>query len=65
MQHMRSNLVLRVRFLCGFLYPRRAASRVRLYFVQIVHGTEYRKDAWQYVELRPEVRSRGRHIFYN
>src|SRR3989344_2359817 len=57
---MKSTLVGRARLLCAFFAAVAALLVVRLYFVQIVHGDEYRKDATsQYVESDADLVDRG------
>ncbi|MDB5238398.1 MAG: hypothetical protein JWM46_668 [Candidatus Kaiserbacteria bacterium] len=57
---MRSTLILRARILCGFFICAAILLVVRLYFVQIVHGEEYTKDATgQYTEFAPDTAARG------
>src|SRR3989344_3727476 len=61
---MRSSLVLRVRVICAFFIVAAILLVVRLYFVQIVHGAEYKKDAiGQYVESSPDTEARGNIYF--
>lgn len=61
---MKSKFVSRVRFLSGVFLVIAALLIVRLYFVQIVHGGEYSKDAiGQYKESAPETRQRGTIFF--
>ena len=57
---MRYNLVLRARVLCGLFVLVASLLVVRLYFVQIVHSNQYRKDAQgQYTEATPDTTDRG------
>jgi cell division protein FtsI/penicillin-binding protein 2 len=57
---MRTRFVFRTRVLCGLFIVAACLLVVRLYFVQVVHGVEYQKDAEaQYVEQSPEVAERG------
>src|SRR3989344_2191841 len=57
---MRSSLVLRVRIIAAFFVLVAILLILRLYFVQIVHGEEYRRDATgQYVESAPDTEERG------
>jgi cell division protein FtsI/penicillin-binding protein 2 len=57
---MRSTLILRARILCGIFILAAILLVVRLYFVQIVHGKEYTKDAMgQYTEFAPDTAARG------
>lgn len=57
---MKSRFVLRVRILCGFFILAALLLILRLYFVQIVHGEEYRRSASaQYVERNPDTEDRG------
>ncbi len=57
---MRSKFILRARILCGFFVLAAVLLIVRLYFVQIVHGAEYRKSASaQYFEPNPDTENRG------
>ena len=61
---MRRAFVLRVRILCGVFIVAAAILIVRLYFVQIVHGAEYRAAATgQYVEKGTENEARGDILF--
>ena len=60
----RSSLVVRTRILCGLFIVATILIIVRLYFIQIVHGPEYRGDAVaQYVEPSQDTQSRG-NIFF-
>ncbi len=57
---MKSGLILRTRILCGIFIVVALLLIVRLYFVQIVHGAEYRQEGMgQYVESSPETQDRG------
>ena len=57
---MRSTLILRARILSAFFILVGMLLVVRLYFVQIVHGKEYTKDATgQYTEVAPDTEARG------
>lgn len=57
---MRSRFVLRARILSGFFILGTLLLLGRLYFVQIVHGEEYRKSAVaQYVEPDPDTEDRS------
>jgi cell division protein FtsI/penicillin-binding protein 2 len=57
---MRAVLVTRTRILCGFFVLAAILLVTRLYFVQIVHGDGYARDAEaQYVEAGAETRDRG------
>ncbi len=57
---MRTNLVVRARFLCGVFIVGALLLVGRLYLVQVVHGTDYRNDAKaQYVEPTPDTGDRG------
>ena len=57
---MRARFVLRTRILCGFFVLVALLFVVRLYFVQIVHGSEYRERASaHYVKPDPDTASRG------
>lgn len=53
---MKSNVVVRVRMLSGIFILIAALIVVRLYFVQIVHGSEYSRQAMgQYVHEAPDT----------
>lgn len=57
---MKATLVLRARILCSFFILAALLLITRLYFVQIVHGESYAKDAMgQYVENAPDTLARG------
>jgi cell division protein FtsI/penicillin-binding protein 2 len=57
---MRYNFLLRVRLLGGLFIIAALLLLARLYFVQIVHGKEFARDAIaQYVEPVPETGNRG------
>lgn len=57
---MRSELVFRARLLVGAFVLVAILLAIRLYFVQIVHGSDYAKDAMgQYTELSPDTETRG------
>lgn len=57
---MRSSLVFRARIICALFILVAILLAVRLYFVQIVHSEEYRRDAMgQYVETNPDTIARG------
>lgn len=61
---MRSSLVLRIRILCAFFIFVAILLMARLYFVQIVHGESYRKDALgQYVDPSADSHVRGNIYF--
>ena len=61
---MRKNFILRTRVLCGCFVVVALLLVVRLYFVQIVHGSEYQEDATaQYVEPNPDTGERGSIFF--
>ena len=61
---MKSNVVARARLLSALFIIAAALLVVRLYFVQIVHGTEYQKSAQgQYVATGPDTEDRG-NIFF-
>lgn len=61
---MRQKFVLRVRVLSLFAIIAALLLIVRLYFVQIVHGEDYRADALgQYVEGSGEMPDRGKILF--
>lgn len=61
---MKATLVLRARLLSAFFLAVAFLLVVRLYFVQIVHGESYAKDAMgQYVEKSSEELSRGDILF--
>ena len=57
---MKSSLVLRARFLCGFFIAIACLLMVRLYFVQVVHGSSYKEEGTaQYIQTNPDTVSRG------
>ena len=57
---MKAQLVLRARILCGVFIAAGLLLTARLYFVQIVHGADYQKQAMgQYVEPSPDTEARG------
>jgi cell division protein FtsI/penicillin-binding protein 2 len=57
---MRGTLIFRARVLCAFFIAVALLLVIRLYFVQIVRGDEYAKDAHgQYVEAAPDTDARG------
>lgn len=57
---MKQRLVLRVRILCGIFIFVALLLGVRLYFVQIVEGANYARDAeGQYSEAAPDTETRG------
>lgn len=57
---MRSKFVLRVRLLCGIFIVVALLLAIRLYFVQLVHGEDYRiAAAGQYVEGAAQTGHRG------
>lgn len=57
---MRATLKTRIWILCIVFLLAAILLVVRLYFVQIVHGEEYRKDALgQYMEVSPDYENRG------
>lgn len=61
---MRSSLTFRTRLLSSFFILMAALLIVRLYFVQIIHGNAYQKDAQaQYVEQIPDTINRGNIYF--
>lgn len=61
---MKSNVVFRARILSGAFICVALLLIVRLYFVQVVHGAGYQKDAMgQYVEQSPESTARGTIFF--
>ncbi len=61
---MRSKFVARARLLSLFFIIAAGLLALRLYFVQIIHGAEYRKSALgQYVEPSPDTQDRG-NIFF-
>lgn len=61
---MKHTLVIRARILSGFFIAAALLLVVRLYFLQVVHGNEYRMQAQaQYVEQSPDTQSRG-NIFF-
>ncbi len=57
---MRSKFVFRTQILCGLFIFAAILLVVRLYFVQIVHGAAYQRDAEaQYVQTSPDTGSRA------
>lgn len=57
---MKTQLVFRARVLSGVFMAVALLLTARLYFVQIVHGEEYQKEAMgQYVEPSPDTEARG------
>jgi cell division protein FtsI/penicillin-binding protein 2 len=61
---MRSRFVLRTRILCGAFILAALLLIVRLYFVQIVHGSQYQRDATaQYTATTPDTGDRGSIFF--
>ena len=61
---MRSKFILRTRILAGCFALVALLLLVRLYFVQIVHGSDYEQDATsQYVEANPDSPDRGSIFF--
>ncbi|MBI4088244.1 penicillin-binding protein 2 [Candidatus Kaiserbacteria bacterium] len=61
---MRHTLVVRARIIGALFSLAAALLIVRLYFLQVVHGTDYREQAVsQYVEQSPDTESRG-NIFF-
>ena len=57
---MKATLVFRTRILSGFFVLIALLLAVRLYFVQIVHGAQYRTEGMgQYVEQAPDTEERG------
>lgn len=63
---MRSSTRLRLRLLSGGFVFIALLLGVRLYFVQIVHGSEYSQDAiGQYVEEGPDASDRAKIFFTN
>jgi len=61
---MRRTLILRVRFIGGIFVLGALLLVVRLYFLQVIHGNDYKKQAVaEYVEQSPEVGDRG-NIFF-
>jgi stage V sporulation protein D (sporulation-specific penicillin-binding protein) len=61
---MRSELKLRLRILSGVFVCIALLLALRLYFVQIVHGDEYRESALgQYVSAEPDTGERGSILF--
>ncbi len=62
--HSRAFLIRRARFLCGIFIAAALLLILRLYFVQIVHGAQYSRDAMgQYQEPAPETEQRGSIFF--
>ncbi len=61
---MRRSFVIRVRILSFFVILAAAFLIVRLYFIQIVHGDQYRADALgQYVKDSGSITDRGNILF--
>src|SRR6185436_6836894 len=61
---MRSELKLRLRVLSGIFVVAALLLILRLYFVQIVHGDQYREDAvGQYSSPQPDTQARGSILF--
>lgn len=61
---MKSSVVFRARVLSGAFILIGLLLVTRLYFVQIVHGSAYQKDAMgQYIEQSPESNARGTIFF--
>ena len=61
---MRTKFLFRTRVLCGCFILAALLLITRLYFVQIVHGSEYSQDATaQYIESNPDTVTRG-NIFF-
>jgi len=59
-----AGMIVRVRVLCGFLILFAILIIVRLYFLQIVHGDEYQKNAMgQYTQMNPTIENRGTIFF--
>lgn len=57
---MKSKFIPRARILSGFFILIAALLVVRLYFLQIVHGTDYARSAMgQYVESAPDTQDRS------
>lgn len=57
---MKSGLVLRTRVLCALFALAALLLVVRLYFLQVVHGEQYERDATaQYVEQNPDTTKRS------
>ena len=57
---MKSNLILRARLLSALFILAALLLASRLYFVQIVHGAEYRRSAnAQYAQPSPDTEARG------
>jgi len=57
---MRTKFLFRTRILCGCFILAATLLVVRLYFVQVVHGSEYTQDAdAQYEEANPDTLARG------
>ncbi len=57
---MRGTLILRARILCAIFIAAAILLVVRLYFVQVVHGEAYARDAMgQYMEAAPDTEARG------
>lgn len=57
---MQTKLLFRTRFLCGIFIFAAVLLILRLYFVQIVKGAGYQRDATtQYVEERPDTETRA------
>lgn len=61
---MRSDLVRRARFLSGAFLAVSLIIGVRLYFLQVIHGDDFRAQALsQYVESTPDTSDRGSIFF--
>lgn len=61
---MRRSLVIRARLIGGFFILIALLLITRLYFLQVVHGEDYRRQAVaQYVEQSPDTEERG-NIFF-
>ena len=57
---MKPNVVVRTRFLGGFFILVALLLVTRLYFVQVVHGAEYREEGTaQYIQTDPDTAGRG------
>lgn len=57
---MKSRFVFRARFLSIIFILAAALLAARLYFIQVVHGSDYERDAMsQYVESVPDTEDRG------
>lgn len=61
---MRHTLVIRARWIGAFFIIAALLLVVRLYFLQVVHGSDYRTQAIaQYVEQSPDMQGRGTIFF--